>query len=405
VRTINSFNIYGEKLMKIFHSKFIFVTGLAAGLFILAACTSAVQPQTGGGDVTGEVWGLTLLNDKAPLAGSSISALFTSGGKLGGSSGCNQYSGSYKITGDSFQITSPLASTMMACSQELMDQETAYLSALNEVKKFSVTGDQLTFSDANNKSLLVYKAQSQDLAGTSWTVIAYNNGKQAVTSVVAGSNITIDFGTDGIVSGTGGCNTYTGSYKVTENQISIGPLASTRMFCGEPAGIMDQETQFLLAMETAATYKIEASTLELRTQDGALAVQAVKSEKVTDAPAASSSIQDINWQWVSVTNQTTGETTTVPSPEKYTIIFNTDGTLEGKADCNNFTGTYTQDNGLVITLGTSTMAYCGDTSLDQQYLTLLGSVVAGGPDGAGGLALENAGGEQRMLFQNGGATK
>jgi hypothetical protein len=49
------------------------------------------------------------------------------------------------------------------------------------------------------------------------------------------------------------------------------------------------------------------------------------------------------------------------------------------------------------------MAYCGETSLDQQYLTLLGSVAAGGPDGAGGFALETAGGEQRMLFKNGGA--
>jgi hypothetical protein len=28
------------------------------------------------------------------------------------------------------------------------------------------------------------------------------------------------------------------------------------------------------------------------------------------------------------------------------------------------------------------MAFCGEESLDQQYLTLLGSVVAGGPDGA-----------------------
>jgi hypothetical protein len=48
------------------------------------------------------------------------------------------------------------------------------------------------------------------------------------------------------------------------------------------------------------------------------------------------------------------------------------------------------------------MAYCGESSLDQQYLQLLGSIAAGGPDGAGGLALETAGGEQRMLFKNGG---
>jgi len=120
-------------------------------------------------------------------------------------------------------------------------------------------------------------------------------------------------------------------------------------------------------------------------------------------PASANSITGIVWQWVSVTNQTTQETTTVPNPESYTIIFNADGTLTGKADCNSFSGTYSQANGFSIKLGPSTMAYCGEASMDQQYLQLLGSVAAGGPDGAGGLALETAGGEQRMLFKNGGA--
>jgi heat shock protein HslJ len=119
-------------------------------------------------------------------------------------------------------------------------------------------------------------------------------------------------------------------------------------------------------------------------------------------PAPDDSIQDIVWQWVSSTNKTTSEVTTVANPENYTITFNTDGTLVGKADCNNFNGTYSQENGFTITIGASTKAYCGDTSLDQQYLTLLSSVAAGGPDGSGGLALETAGGEQRMQFKNGG---
>jgi heat shock protein HslJ len=114
------------------------------------------------------------------------------------------------------------------------------------------------------------------------------------------------------------------------------------------------------------------------------------------------SIQDIVWQWTSATNKTTNETTTVSNPENYTIIFRTDGTLDGKADCNTFSGTYTQENDFSIKLGASTMMYCGDASMDQQYLELLGSVAAGGPDGEGGLALETAGGEQRMLFNNGG---
>ena len=68
----------------------------------------------------------------------------------------------------------------------------------------------------------------------------------------------------------------------------------------------------------------------------------------------------IVWQWVSVTNQTTKQTTTVPNPENYTIVFNADGTLVGKADCNTFDGTYSQENGFTIKLGASTMMYCGD---------------------------------------------
>jgi heat shock protein HslJ len=120
-------------------------------------------------------------------------------------------------------------------------------------------------------------------------------------------------------------------------------------------------------------------------------------------PTPENTIQGILWEWTSLTNQSSGETTTVSNPESYTITFNADGTLNGQADCNAFNGTYSQENGFAIQLGATTMAFCGDASLDQQYLTLLGSVAAGGPDGAGSFALETAGGEQRMLFMDGGA--
>lgn len=133
---------------------------------------------------------------------------------------------------------------------------------------------------------------------------------------------------------------------------------------------------------------------------GAVLFLAACAQEATPAPV--DSIQGIVWQWTILTNRTTGVTTTVTNPENYTITFNTDGTLNGKADCNTFNGTYNQENGFSITLGATTMAYCGEASLDQQYLGLLGSVAAGGPDGAGNLALENAGGEQRMLFIKGG---
>jgi heat shock protein HslJ len=120
-------------------------------------------------------------------------------------------------------------------------------------------------------------------------------------------------------------------------------------------------------------------------------------------PTPSNAITNIVWQWTSVTVKPANQTTKVPDPQNYTITFRDDGTLSGKADCNSFTGTYSQQSGFSITISTSTMAACGEGSLDQQYLQLLKEVVAGGPDGQGNLALENAGGEKRMLFVNGGA--
>ena len=116
--------------------------------------------------------------------------------------------------------------------------------------------------------------------------------------------------------------------------------------------------------------------------------------------AGGNSITGVEWQWQSVTNQTTNDTTTVPNPENYTITFNEDGTFEGQADCNSIAGSWSQDNGFSITVGPSTLAFCGEASLDQVYVALLGSVAAGGPDGAGGLALETAGGAQRLLFES-----
>jgi hypothetical protein len=113
-------------------------------------------------------------------------------------------------------------------------------------------------------------------------------------------------------------------------------------------------------------------------------------------------IVGIVWRWTSLTNRTTGETTEISNPQAYTIILRDDGTLSGQADCNTFTGTYSQEGGFFITARPDVMAACGGDSLDQQYFELLDAIVAGGPDGAGGLALETAGGEQRMEFANGG---
>ncbi len=122
-------------------------------------------------------------------------------------------------------------------------------------------------------------------------------------------------------------------------------------------------------------------------------------------PAASTQITNILWQWRTVTNPTTGETVNVPNPEKYTITFKPNGTFTGKADCNTFSGTYSQTKVFTIKLGPTTQMACPEGSLDRQYLTLLSNVAAAAPDGEGGLAMATAGNAQRVLFKNGGMSK
>jgi heat shock protein HslJ len=245
--------------------KIIVYLSICVGMMILAACASSA------GDLTGKVWALTELNGAPLPAGVGISAQFTSNGEVSGSAGCNRYSGTYTISGNSITFSSPMATTMMMCDESVMAQESAYLSALGEAKTYTVKGDQLSVAGSDKTILAVYKVESQDLSGTSWEPTSYNNGKQAVTGVLAGTTLTADFGKDGTLSGNSGCNTYSGGYKVNGNKITIGPLASTMMACSDPAGVMEQEAQYLAALQSAVTYQIEGNVLQLRTKDDALA--------------------------------------------------------------------------------------------------------------------------------------
>jgi heat shock protein HslJ len=118
---------------------------------------------------------------------------------------------------------------------------------------------------------VVPAAPDNPLEGTSWTVIGYNNGAGALVSVLADTNLTANFDATQ-VSGSSGCNEYTGPYWVSGSNIAAGPFAGGMMFCAAPPGIMDQEAQFLAAMQSAVTWSISGNVLELRTASGASAV-------------------------------------------------------------------------------------------------------------------------------------
>ncbi|NEQ53061.1 MAG: META domain-containing protein [Leptolyngbya sp. SIO3F4] len=100
------------------------------------------------------------------------------------------------------------------------------------------------------------------LEATQWQLASYQ-GEAVLEDVL----ITAQF-QDGRLTGSSGCNRYTATYTATENQLILGPLATTRKLCAEPTMMQEQTYLSLLAQVTA--YRATASSLELRTSEGSL---------------------------------------------------------------------------------------------------------------------------------------
>ncbi len=240
---------------------------------------AAEQPAVGelpaGEELTleGQTW---LLSSYAGQDGEQIEALpqtrvtiTFAEGEVSGSGGCNNFFGPYEVNGSELSI-GLLGSTMMACVDDVMAQETGYLANLGAVAGYQIDGEQLHLLGADGQLLLVYTVDaSTPLTGTIWTVTSYNNGRGAVTGVIMGTEMNAVFAEIGLVSGSAGCNDYRAGFESSGNNISIGPAAVTRKLCAEPEGIMEQEAQYLAALETAATYEIAGPRMDLYDESGA----------------------------------------------------------------------------------------------------------------------------------------
>ena len=271
-------------------------------MLVLAAC-APIRPLPGGATapmgapmgaaeanpLAGTSWMLTELDGQAPLADATVTLRFEADGSAGGSDGCNNYFTTYTVDGDAISFGVG-GSTMMACPEPVMTQASAYQAALSSAVTFMMADGMLMLHNADGAAVAVFAAQSSDLAGSAWDVTNYNNGREAVVSVLADTVLTVAVGDDGSISGSAGCNNFRGGYTVDGNLIAIGPLATTRMMCPTPEGVMEQEAEFVAALESSATYRIDGNQLELRTADDALAVWMVRAEPEAAAGASMAAV-------------------------------------------------------------------------------------------------------------------
>jgi heat shock protein HslJ len=214
----------------------------------------------------------------AALTDGRVTARFE-GGQVGGTAGCNHYGGPALIDGNGLVI-GPLASTLMACLEPdgVMAQEQAFLAHLEKAASFGFDGRQLVLKDVDGQELLRFDVvEPVELIGSAWLATGYNNGRGVVVSVLSATEgqLTAVFGEDGQVTGSAGCNDYFASYTAGDGTLTIGPAGATKKLCLEPEGVMEQETEFLVALSQAATFRIDGSQMEIRSADGELLVSLV----------------------------------------------------------------------------------------------------------------------------------
>lgn len=255
-------------------------------LLVVAAAATACSsdPADNGPEVSAEVSGaLTLggtswvllaygpIDDAIPgVADAQATLTFDVDGRAAGFTGCNRFSATWSQQADDLSLDLGPVTRAACTSEELTAQEQAILMALPEAAAFQLSEGTLSLLDSTGTTLLRYLPARTDLAGTSWTATGVNNQTGGVESTLLSTTVTATFADDGVLSGFSGCRDYEAAWETTDDTISITGVVTEGSACtGEEAAL---EQQYLSALDNAATFALEGSTLNLRDSDGATQV-------------------------------------------------------------------------------------------------------------------------------------
>jgi len=200
-------------------------------------------------------------------------SLLMENGRAGGSGGCNSYFASYQI--DGFDVTfDEIGATLMACVGPASDVETAYFANLGLVASYQSGGIQMAFLDADGDFILEYDLAPEASVVGSWVAQGINNQVGGVVSSESTSAVTAEYGAAGELRGNDGCNSYSTSYVVDGDGITIAPeIVTTKKACASDE-LTEQSQWYYGALTAATTWTVTVEgALELRDDGGALQVR------------------------------------------------------------------------------------------------------------------------------------
>jgi len=112
----------------------------------------------------GVLWDVTGYNNGrqavvSPKTGTRLTLMFQDG-EVSGSSGCNRFHGQFTVEGNALKIR-PLATTRMACEDEVMTQEQAFLRALESATTWAIVRGMLDVHRADGERVLTANATGE----------------------------------------------------------------------------------------------------------------------------------------------------------------------------------------------------------------------------------------------------
>lgn len=119
--------------------------GLLIALGLAAWLVPSWMASAAPSDLEGKMWKLSSINGQLPVPGSSVTISFDHG-KVAGSSGVNQFGGTYRVSGSTITL-SEISSTLMASADPALNaQEQIVMGALQGQLTYYVSANQLQIS-------------------------------------------------------------------------------------------------------------------------------------------------------------------------------------------------------------------------------------------------------------------
>jgi heat shock protein HslJ len=102
-------------------------------------------------------WRIAEIGSSAVLGSTAPTIAFLDDNAVAGSGSCNRFRGGFKLTGEALTIEQ-LATTMMACPYQVMQQEQAVIRQLEATRSFDIRADgALMLKDAKGSTLVAVK--------------------------------------------------------------------------------------------------------------------------------------------------------------------------------------------------------------------------------------------------------